>query len=184
MAETETTFATIVIGVKHNKLSVVRSAFGTSEIINSLMCRFEFRTKDWAGIQKMAVFQSMNDYVKHKDENKYIIPLNEQGECYVPAEVMAGQGEFLIGVFGVYENNNRIVTNMLAFKCDQGCYCIGSTPSGTTPNEYAEIIALIDKKQDLLIPGNGITIDENNVISCTCEATEIGLISGGDSTDG
>lgn len=91
------------------------------------MCRFEFKSTDLAGIQKMAVFQSMSDYVKHNEEKKVIIELNEQGECYVPAEVMTGQGEFLVGVFGVYENNNRIVSNMLAFKCDRGCYCIGST---------------------------------------------------------
>ena len=180
MANQDSTFATIIIGVKHNRLSVVRSAIGTSGIIATLMCKFEFRTTDWAGIQKMAVFQSMSDYVKHKDENKVIVPLNEQGECYVPADVMTGQGEFLVGVFGVYDNNSRIVSNFLAFKCDKGCYCIGSTPGGTTPSDYAEIIALIDKKQDALIPGDGISIDENNVISCTCEIT---LINGGDSNE-
>ena len=85
-----------------------------------------------------------------------------------------------IKVFGVYDNNSRIVSNFLAFKCDKGCYCIGSTPGGTTPSDYAEIIALIDKKQDVLIPGDGISIDENNVISCTCEIT---LINGGDSNE-
>lgn len=180
MANQCSTFATIIIGVKHNRLSVVRSAIGTSGIINTLMCKFEFRTTDWAGIQKMAVFQSMSDYVKHKDENKIIVPLNEQGECYVPAEVLTGQGEFLIGVFGVYDNNSRIVSNFLAFKCDKGCYCIGSTPCGTTPGDYAEIIDLINKKQDILIPGDGISIDGNNVISCTCEIT---LINGGDSNE-
>ena len=37
-----------------------------------------------------------------------------------------------------------------------------------------------DKKQDALIPGDGISIDENNVISCTCEIT---LINGGDSNE-
>lgn len=181
MSNTETTFATIIISARHNKLSVVRSAIGTSGIINTLMCRFEFRSTDWAGIQKMAVFQSMSDYVKHNEENKVIIPLNEQGECYVPAEVMTGQGEFLIGIFGVYENNNRIVSNMLAFKCDRGCYCIGATPGSPIPGGDPEIIALIDKKQDRLVPGNGITIDENNVISCTCDDIDITLISGGDS---
>lgn len=181
MSNIETTFATIIISARHNKLSVVRSAVGTSGIINTLMCRFEFKSTDWAGIQKMAVFQSMSDYVKHNEEKKVIIELNEQGECYVPAEVMTGQGEFLVGVFGVYENNNRIVSNMLAFKCDRGCYCIGSTPSCATPGGNAEILALIDKKQDKLIAGDGIKISVDNIISCTCEDIDITLISGGDS---
>ena len=35
MSNTETTFATIIIGVKHNKLSVVRSTIGTSGIIDT-----------------------------------------------------------------------------------------------------------------------------------------------------
>lgn len=169
MSNTETTFATIIIGVKHNKLSVVRSTIGTSGIIDTLLCRFEFRSTDWAGIQKQAVFQSMNDYVQHKDEGKYFIDVNEQGECYVPAEVLTGQGEFLIGIFGIYEDGRRISSNMLAFKCDQGCYCIGTTPGGTTPDDYAKIKELIDQKQDKLTAGKGIEIDENNVISCTCE---------------
>lgn len=169
MSNTETTFATIIIGVKHNKLSVVRSTIGTSGIIDTLLCRFEFRSTDWAGIQKQAVFQSMNDYVQHKDEGKYFIDVNEQGECYVPAEVLTGQGEFLIGIFGMYEDGRRISSNMLAFKCDQGCYCIGTTPCGTTPDDYAKIKELIDQKQDKLTAGKGIEIDENNVISCTCE---------------
>lgn len=169
MSNTETTFATIIIGVKHNKLSVVRSTIGTSGIIDTLLCRFEFRSTDWAGIQKQAVFQSMNDYVQHKDEGKYFINVNEQGECYVPAEVLTGQGEFLIGIFGMYEDGRRISSNMLAFKCDQGCYCIGTTPGGTTPDDYAKIKELIDQKQDKLTTGKGIEIDENNVISCICE---------------
>ena len=169
MSNTETTFATIIIGVKHNKLSVVRSTIGTSGIIDTLLCRFEFRSTDWAGINKMAVFQNMNDYVQHKDDGKYFIDVNEQGECYVPAEVLTGQGEFLIGIFGMYEDGRRISSNMLAFKCDQGCYCIGTTPGGTTPDDYAKIIALIEQKQDKLIAGNGIKIDEDNVISCVCE---------------
>lgn len=169
MSNTETTFATIIIGVKHNKLSVVRSTIGTSGIIDTLLCRFEFRSTDWAGIQKQAVFQSMNDYVQHKDEGKYFINVNEQGECYVPAEVLTGQGEFLIGIFGMYEDGRRISSNMLAFKCDQGCYCIGTTPGGTTPDDYAKIKELIDQKQDKLTAGKGIEIDEDNVISCTCE---------------
>lgn len=172
MANQDSIFATIIIGVKHNKLSVVRSAIGTSGIINTLMCKFEFRTTDWAGIKKNAVFQSMSDYAKHNEGGKYIVPVNEQGECYVPSEVLIGQSEFLIGVFGMYDDDSRISSNMLAFKCDQGCYCIGTTPGGTTPSDYADIIELINKKQDKLTAGNGISIDENNVISCTLDSFE------------
>ena len=61
MSNTETTFATIIIGVKHNKLSVVRSTIGTSGIIDTLLCRFEFRSTDWAGIQKQAVLCYNNE---------------------------------------------------------------------------------------------------------------------------
>lgn len=171
MPNTETTFATIIIGVKHNKLSVIRSAIGTSGIIDTLVCKFEFRSTDWAGIQKQAVFQSMNDYVQHKDDCKYFIDVNEQGECYVPSEVLTGQSEFLIGIFGMYEDGRRISSNMLAFKCDYGAYCIGATLCDTTSDDYEKIKELIDKKQDKLTAGQGIKIDDNNVISSSSTLT-------------
>lgn len=171
MPNTETTFATIIIGVKHNKLSVIKSAIGTSGIIDTLVCKFEFRSTDWAGIQKQAVFQSMNDYVQHKDDCKYFIDVNEQGECYVPSEVLTGQSEFLIGIFGMYEDGRRISSNMLAFKCDYGAYCIGATLCDTTSDDYEKIKELIDKKQDKLTAGQGIKIDDNNVISSSSTLT-------------
>ena len=171
MSNTETTFATIIIGVKHNKLSVIRSAIGTSGIIDTLVCKFEFRSTDWAGIQKQAVFQSMNDYVQHKNDCKYFININEQGECYVPSEVLTGQSEFLIGIFGMYEDGRRISSNMLAFKCDYGAYCIWATLCGTDQDDYEKIKELIDKKQDKLTAGQGIKIDENNVISSSSTLT-------------
>lgn len=62
---------------------------------------------------------------------------------------------------------------MIPFKCEQGCYSAGVAPAPITPSEYDELIQLIDKKQNKLAAGNGITIDENNIISSSYDDAEI-----------
>ena len=173
MSNTETTFATIIIGIKHNVASAVRTIVSTTGTVNTLMCRFEFRTTDWVNRIKKVVFQNLRDHLEDSEKNKYVFPLDENNECFIPAEILSNEGEFLIGVFGTNTDGSRLVTNMIPFKCEQGCYGAGVAPAPITPSEYDELIQLINKKQNKLIAGNGITIDENNIISSSYDDAEI-----------
>ena len=173
MSNTETTFATIIIGIKHNVASAVRTIVSTTGTVNTLMCRFEFRTTDWVNRIKKVVFQNLRDHLEDSEKNKYVFPLDENNECFIPAEILSNKGEFLIGVFGTNTDGSRLVTNMIPFKCEQGCYGAGVAPAPITPSEYDELIQLINKKQNKLIAGNGITIDENNIISSSYDDAEI-----------
>ena len=165
MSNTETTFATIIIGIKHNVASAVRTITSTTGTVNTLMCRFEFRTTDWVNRIKKVVFQNLRDHLEDSEKNKYVFPLDENNECFIPAEILSNEGEFLIGVFGTNTDGSRLVTNMIPFKCEQGCYGAGVAPAPITPSEYDELIQLINQKQNKLIAGNGISTDENNIIS-------------------
>ena len=173
MSNTETTFATIIIGIKHNVASAVRTIISTTGTVNTLMCRFEFRTTDWVNRIKKVVFQNLRDHLEDSEKNKYVFPLDENNECFIPAEILSNKGEFLIGVFGTNTDGSRLVTNMIPFKCEQGCYGTGVAPTPITPSEYDELMQLINKKQNQLIAGNGITIDENNIISSSYDDAEI-----------
>lgn len=173
MSNTETTFATIIIGIKHNVASAVRTIVSTTGTVNTLMCRFEFRTTDWVNRIKKVVFQNLRDHLEDSEKNKYVFPLDENNECFIPAEILSNKGEFLIGVFGTDTDGSRLVTNMIPFKCEQGCYGAGVAPTPITPSEYDELMQLINKKQNQLIAGNGITIDENNRISSSYDDAEI-----------
>ena len=173
MSNTETTFATIIIGIKHNVASAVRTITSTTGTVNTLMCRFEFRTTDWVNRIKKVVFQNLRDHLEDSEKNKYVFPLDENNECFIPAEILFNEGEFLIGVFGTNTDGSRLVTNMIPFKCEQGCYGAGVAPAPITPSEYDELIQLINQKQNKLIAGNGITIDENNIISSSYDDAEI-----------
>ena len=173
MSNTETTFATIIIGIKHNVASAVRTITSTTGTVNTLMCRFEFRTTDWVNRIKKVVFQNLRDHLEDSEKNKYVFPLDENNECFIPAEILSNKGEFLIGVFGTNTDGSRLVTNMIPFKCEQGCYGAGVAPAPITPSEYDELIQLINQKQNKLIAGNGITIDENNIISSSYDDAEI-----------
>ena len=173
MSNTETTFATIIIGIKHNVASAVRTIISTTGTVNTLMCRFEFRTTDWVNRIKKVVFQNLRDHLEDIEKNKYVFLLDENNECFIPAEILSNEGEFLIGVFGTNTDGSRLVTNMIPFKCEQGCYGAGVAPAPITPSEYDELIQLINQKQNKLIAGNGITIDENNIISSSYDDAEI-----------
>ena len=164
-------FAAIELGVKHTKLSIIKSATIASGNKQSLLCKFVFRSSDWANTERVAVFQGMTDYIKGLNQNKILVPLTSENDCIIPAEVLENQDEFLVGITGKYEDGAQIVSNFLAFKIDRGCYCTGSTPSIPSSIEE-ELLRRIDLKQDKLTAGENISI-VNNVISATGAATSL-----------
>ena len=64
----------------------------------------------------MASSFPMSIDLEDSEKNKYVFPLDENNECFIPAEILSNEGEFLIGVFGTNTDGSRLVTNMIPFK--------------------------------------------------------------------
>ena len=109
---------------------------------NTVSIHVDF-SEDWNGFTKSAVFFTSND-----TDTVYEKIMND-GECIVPAEVMAESCILYIGVRGVNSENNEVkTTSLVKYKILEG------TPSGTgtevepTPDVYQQILTAYGKTQD------------------------------------
>lgn len=85
-------------------------------------------------------------------------------ETEIPPIILAESGEFQIGVFGVTESETLPTLYSDFIKIRYGTDTNATTPPKYTPSEIDQLRL---SKQDKLTAGDGITIDENNVISAT-----------------
>ena len=49
-------YAQIIIAATHSRLTKVRDYLAIADTIDALKCTFEFRTNDWDGTKKTAIF--------------------------------------------------------------------------------------------------------------------------------
>ena len=87
-----------------------------------------------------------------------------ENEIEIPYTILAESGEFKIGVFGITETETLPTLYSKDIKIRYGTDTHGTTPPKYEPNEIDQLRL---SKQDKLTAGDGITIDENNVISAT-----------------
>ena len=85
-------------------------------------------------------------------------------EIEIPHTILAESGEFQVGVFGVTETETLPTLYSDFIKIRYGTDTNATTPPKYTPSEIDQLRM---SKQDKLTAGDGITIDENNVISAT-----------------
>lgn len=121
---------------------------------NYLYAQFSF-SNEWLGA-KTAIFNN---------GTPYSVILDENNECLVPWEVITTQG-FSVSVFC----GQRITANTSFVKVLPSGYIEGQTPQPPSPTVYDQLQDDIDElktsKQDKLVAGENITIDDN-VISST-----------------
>ena len=127
-------------------------ASGSAEYLKA---NFTF-SKEWEGLTKTAVF-----YID-KEDTKLI--LLENDGCTIPHEVLTDQTILYVGVFGVLDET-VITTEIKSFLIRQGVIEEG-TIKPPSLDIYMQILNALVSKQDKLIAGKNITI-ENNVISST-----------------
>ena len=140
--------AKIILAVTNGKLSKVRDALAVEGTINALKCGFQFRTQDWDGTTKTAVFVRGRATPSTTNADITYIILDENNECDVPAEILEKDGMFSVGVFGESENY-RIVSNWMCYKITDGCYADGSTPVDPGSSAYNQLIKMIKSKSDI-----------------------------------
>lgn len=87
-----------------------------------------------------------------------------ENEIEIPYTILAESGEFQVGVFGVTATETLPTLYSDYIKIRYGTDTHGTTPPKYEPNEIDQLRL---SKQDKLTAGDGITIDENNVISAT-----------------
>lgn len=161
----DTYFDEIVIKVTHSSLAKVKDAQIVANIAKALLCKFEFKTEEWAEMARTAVFVKKHGYCCTVKEDPVHVLLGDDNVCEIPAEVLEDEGEFKVGVFGI-KGEEVLPTNFLIFKIKEGCFSTGTEPAPPTPTIYQQLLNLLEKKQDKLEAGAGITI-EDGVISTT-----------------
>lgn len=87
----------------------------------------------WEGYDKTAVFYRTKDEVYHA-------PLDEEGKCTIPWEVMQTPGYLYLGVFGCKDDITR--TSLVArYAVKPGAITEETRPSEPTPNIYEQILS-------------------------------------------
>lgn len=156
----EEQFAVIRLIVEHGELKIGRSQFITSKSRQSIFVHFDFKTSDWDGVEKTAIFNG-----------EYIRVLDEDACCDIPVDSILEEGTLTIGVFGVF-GDTRINTNQVRFKVFEGSYNEGIEAADITQSMYEQIMNAINSKvsKTITIAGmplnNHITVNElQNAIS-------------------
>lgn len=99
---------------------------------NYLYAEFEFKTEDWAGVNKIALF--------HNEGNEQIsILLGETNTCLIPAEVLTSTS-FTVSVVA----SDMITANAVTIKLYESGYRQGDIPE-PPPSLYEQIMNYFDE---------------------------------------
>lgn len=90
----------------------------------------------WDGLAKTAVF-----WLPEAEEEAYHVPLDLAGGCKIPREVLAKDGVFYFGVFGVSEDGRQRTTEAVRYVVVKGAITSGTKPSDPTPDVYTQLLA-------------------------------------------
>lgn len=139
--------AKIIVAATHGKLAKVRDVPAIEGTINALKINFQFKTSDWNDTTKTTVFIRGRATPSTINESPICVILDENNECNVPAEILAKDGMFSVGVFGT-RDDYRIVSNWICYRIDNGCYADGSTPIDPSSAIYEQIISMLNNKSE------------------------------------
>lgn len=110
-------------------------------------CQFDFKTDDWDGLSKFAVFII--------DNNPIPVEITD-GECDIPVQSINSAGNTFVGVYGTNTDANalkRISTNFEYIKVSQGAYSVDNAPEPPAPDlweiYYAKVKAEVAEAQSI-----------------------------------
>ena len=110
-------------------------------------CQFDFKTDDWDGLSKFAVFIVDNNPIPVEITN---------GECDIPVQSINSVGNTFVGVYGTNADANalkRISTNFEYIKVSQGAYSVDNAPEPPAPDlwevYYAKVKAEVSEAQSI-----------------------------------
>ena len=110
-------------------------------------CEFDFKTEDWEGLSKFAVFII--------DNNPIPVEITD-GECDIPVQSINSVGSTFVGVYGTNADANalkRISTNFEYIKVSQGAYSVDNAPEPPAPDlweiYYAKVKGEVAEAQSI-----------------------------------
>lgn len=139
--------AKIILKATHGKLSKIKDFLAIEGTINALKVNFQFATSDWNDTTKTVVFVRGRATPSATNVTPVCVILDENSECDVPAEILAKEGVFSVGVFGT-RDDYRIVSNWMCYKIDNGCYTDGSEPIDPSSTIYEQILKMLENKSN------------------------------------
>ena len=98
---------------------------GTTGNVNTYECAVEFKSQDWAGLEKFAAFKVGADVYTR---------LLTNGRCLIPSQALERAQAIYIGVYGVdpaAQTDKKLSTNWTVMNISEGAY----KPGVTTPAE-------------------------------------------------
>ena len=144
---------TLKFNLRHQNITLVNKAeIIASDSKNYLQAHFNLLSDDWNNTIT-AIFKADNI-------GTYIVLLDNDNNCLVPWELLKPNAVIKVSAF--CDNLHTAVT--ASFRVAESGYTEGETPSEPTPTVYEQILKGLDSKQNKLIAGGGIKI-EDNVIS-------------------
>ena len=125
----------MIFNVRNQNISRIDNFSPTEKSENYLEAQFNFKTDDWQGVTKTAVFENAKAKVI-----KDVILVNDK--CLVPWEVLEGNSAIKVSVYGV-SLSEKITTDIAEFKLNSTLHG-GSATTEPTPDVYQQIINMIE----------------------------------------
>lgn len=158
---------TLKFNLRHQNITLVNKAeIIASDSKNYLQAHFNLLSDDWNN--------SITAIFKADNIGTYTVLLDSDNNCLVPWELLKPNAVIKVSAF--CDNLHTAVT--ASFKVAESGYTEGETPSAPTPTIYEQILKGLDSKQNKLIAGDGIKIDDNVISSFGNSAYEIALEHG------
>lgn len=136
----------LIFNVRNQNISRIDNFSPAEKSENYLEAQFNFKTDDWQGVTKTAVFENAKTKVI-----KDVILVNDK--CLVPWEVLEGNSSIKVSVYGV-SLSEKITTDIAEFKLNNTLHG-GSATTEPTPDVYQQIIDMLDD-----IAQNGVTDEQ------------------------
>lgn len=138
----------MIFNVRNQNISRIDNFSPTEKSENYLEAQFNFKTDDWQGVTKTAVFENAKAKVI-----KDVILVNDK--CLVPWEVLDGNSAIKVSVYGV-SLSEKITTDIAEFKLNSTLHG-GSATTEPTPDVYQQIINMIENIEAGDVPEEQIT---------------------------
>lgn len=158
---------TLNFNLRHQNITLVNKVeIIASDSKNYLQAHFNLLSDDWNN--------SITAIFKADNIGTYTVLLDSDNNCLVPWELLKPNAVIKVSAF--CDNLHTAVT--ASFKVAESGYTEGQTPSDPTPTVYEQILKQYENKQDKLIAGEGIKIEENKISSFGNSAYDIALKHG------
>ena len=120
---------------------------GSTGNVNAYECAVEFKSQDWAGLEKFAAFKVGADVYTR---------LLTNGRCLIPSQALERAQAIYIGVYGIdpaAQTDKKLSTNWTVMNISEGACQPGvTTPAEPEPDVWEEYIGEIVNIRDNMTP--------------------------------